>query len=180
MILLDAWMRLKEIRPAAVPELRIVGNGPLFEMLNAEIRRRDLTDCVTMIGPVSPEHVVRVVGKAIASILPSIRLEPCSRSVVESFAVGTPVIAAAMGGTMEMIKDGETGLLYTAGQVDELAECVDQLASTGPHLYAMRQAARTYFENFFHPKKDSEKLVKIYARVIKNNIEEKGVVDEVG
>jgi glycosyltransferase involved in cell wall biosynthesis len=47
--------------------------------------------------------------------------------VVEALAVGTPVIATAVGGVAEVVRDGENGLLVPPGDVGALAAAIDRL-----------------------------------------------------
>ncbi|WDN87083.1 hypothetical protein BuS5_00051 [Desulfosarcina sp. BuS5] len=56
-------------------------------------------------------------------VVPSIR-EPFGRVVIEAMACGTPVVASAVGGIVEIFKDGEGGLFCQANDVDDLTEKV--------------------------------------------------------
>lgn len=171
MVLLDAWEKLRNAHSEEVPQLKIVGDGPLLDTIASEIRRRDLSDCVKMTGRVSSEHVITLLGKATASILPSIRFEPCSRTVAESYAVGTPVLAASIGGTEEMILNETTGLLFLPGDAAGLSECVEKMAFCNERRSKeMRGAARIYFEANFHPDRDNEQLEEIYRMVIRTHL----------
>ena len=66
-----------------------------------------------------------VFAAADASILSS-SWENFPHSVVESLAVGTPVIATSAGGVAEVVQDGVNGLLVAVGDVDGLAAAVDR------------------------------------------------------
>ena len=52
--------------------------------------------------------------------------------VVEALAVGTPVVATAVGGVPEVVRDGENGLLVSAGDVEAIAGAIRRLAEDGP------------------------------------------------
>lgn len=66
------------------------------------------------------EELRELISKAKCSIYPSQWYENCPFSVMESQIYGTPVIASRMGGIPELIKDGQTGLMFEAGNADDL------------------------------------------------------------
>lgn len=53
--------------------------------------------------------------------------EPLGRTILEAMAFGCPKVAANGGGTPEMIEHGRSGLLYTPGRPDQLADCIQQV-----------------------------------------------------
>jgi glycosyltransferase involved in cell wall biosynthesis len=68
------------------------------------------------------------------------RDEPFGIVVLEGFAQGTPVVAAAVGGPRELIQDGSNGLLFAAADAPELAQALRR-AADGSLLAALRRAA---------------------------------------
>ena len=67
--------------------------------------------------------MLRILFAADAALLSS-RWENFPHLVVEALAVGTPVIATAVGGVPEVVRDGENGLLVPAGDPDALAAAI--------------------------------------------------------
>jgi glycosyltransferase involved in cell wall biosynthesis len=67
--------------------------------------------------------------------------EPCSLWVCETLVDGLPLLASASGGTPELVLDGETGFLYRAGSIEELAKRIIQLSRARDRLAQMREAA---------------------------------------
>ena len=67
--------------------------------------------------------------------------EPCSLWVCETLVDGLPLAASATGGTPELVNDGVTGLLYSAGSAEELAKRILESANDRPRLAVMRVAA---------------------------------------
>jgi glycosyltransferase involved in cell wall biosynthesis len=57
-------------------------------------------------------------------VLPSIRSEATSQVIVQALAVGTPVVATAIGGSPEVIRDGETGRLVPPNDAHALAAAI--------------------------------------------------------
>ena len=71
--------------------------------------------------------------------------------ITEALSVGCPVIAPRIGGIPEMIREGENGLLYSAGDIDDLAAKIERYQSIHkfdirPQLFShiTRQYVRAY------------------------------------
>jgi len=77
---------------------------------------------VRWLDPVKPEKVVETIRKYDALVVPSVWLETGPLVVLEAFAAGVPVIGSRLGGIAEMVRDGVDGLLFEAGNINDLAE----------------------------------------------------------
>lgn len=108
-------------RLAGVP-LRIVGDGPERARLEALA-----DDHVTFLGSVSNEEIRTLYRSAIATILPG--EEDFGIVPVESQACGRPVVAPAVGGVLDTVIDGETGVLVESMTETALAEGLKQAAA---------------------------------------------------
>lgn len=92
-----------------------------------------------------------------------------SRTIVEAFACGLPVIASRLGSMAELVADGETGLLFEAGNPDDLAQKI-AWAHAHPHeMIAMGQRARTVYEERFNPEQNLSELIGIYRDAMAAN-----------
>jgi glycosyltransferase involved in cell wall biosynthesis len=105
--------------------LLVAGDGGEREALVADVDRLGLGDRVRLLGAVPREQVLDVFAAADASILSS-SWENFPHSVVESLAVGTPVIATRAGGVAEVVQDGVNGLLVEVGDTAGLAAAVER------------------------------------------------------
>ena len=74
------------------------------------------------VGFKTGEELKELIARAKVSVSPSEIYENCPFSVIESQKYGTPVIGSRMGGIPELIKEGETGLLFEAGNSLDLTE----------------------------------------------------------
>ena len=106
--------------------LVVVGDGPDRAALERQSAELGLGGRVQFLGARSREDVLRVLHAADAALLSS-RWENFPHLVVEALAVGTPVIATAVGGVPEVVRDGENGLLVPAGDPDALAGAIRRL-----------------------------------------------------
>ena len=127
---------------AARPEWRelrllMVGTGVLAEPLQAEAEQLGLQDRVIWAG--FQRDVPQFVQAADVFVLPSIR-EGLSLSALEAMALAKPVVACRVGGTPEVVVDGETGLLVSPAAPEELAAALETLLRDPPRAAAMGAA----------------------------------------
>jgi glycosyltransferase involved in cell wall biosynthesis len=114
---------------AAVPgvSLSILGDGPEQRKLEQASARLGVSNRVEFLGGGSRDDVLSLFRTVDASLLSS-SWENMPHTVLESLAVGTPVIATAVGGVPEVVRDGENGLLVPSGDVVALAGAIGRLA----------------------------------------------------
>jgi glycosyltransferase involved in cell wall biosynthesis len=113
---------------ARVPEARLVviGEGEERAALERHTHEVDLNGRVVFRGARPRAEVLRALAGAHAAILSS-DWENSPHAAVEALAVGTPVVATAVGGVPEVVHDGQNGLLVAAGRPDALAAAVARL-----------------------------------------------------
>ncbi len=83
------------------------------------------TKNIEWLGALNTASVLEHMGKARCLVLPSTWYEGLPRTIIESFAKGTPVIAYRLGAMSEVITPNETGILVDPGNALKLAEAVD-------------------------------------------------------
>lgn len=117
---------------AACPGVTLVvaGDGPERERLERRARELGVAERVRFLGPAAREAVLRLFRAADASLLPS-AWENLPHTVLESLAVGTPVIATAVGGVPEVVRDGESGLLVPPRDPAALAAAIRRFFADG-------------------------------------------------
>jgi glycosyltransferase involved in cell wall biosynthesis len=110
---------------ARVPDvsLAVAGDGPDRAALERRAHGLGLNGRVAFLGAQPRERVLELFRAADASLLSS-SWENFPHTVVEALAAGTPVIATAVGGIPEVVRDGENGLLVPAGDPGALAEAI--------------------------------------------------------
>lgn len=97
--------------------LTVIGSGPDTERL-----KKLAGPTITFTGRVSDEELVKRAQSAKAFLFPN--EEDFGISAVEALAAGTPVIAYAKGGALDIVQDGETGVLFNEQTVDSLIEAI--------------------------------------------------------
>lgn len=112
---------------AAGVKLKIAGTGPIEAELHA--LQKELGGDIEFLGYQSGATLHALIREARAMVLPSEWYENAPMSVLESFALGTPVIGANIGGIPEMVLDGQTGWTFTSRDVDGLTELLAKVAA---------------------------------------------------
>ena len=82
---------------------------------------------------------------------------------MEAYALERPVIGANIGGIPELIRLGETGAVFTSGDVESLAERLRRFAAmSASDVLAMGNAGRTWVAQDFTPVRYRERLLELY------------------
>jgi glycosyltransferase involved in cell wall biosynthesis len=120
------FVRVAAAASSRNPDLRffIAGDGELRAETAREIERLGLQEVVRLLG--WRRDVVDLLHAMDVFLLTS-RYEGLPRSVLQAVASGTPVVASAVDGTPEVIRHGQTGMLFQPGRIDEAAECLARL-----------------------------------------------------
>ena len=113
---------------ARVPEvtLLVAGDGPDRKALEQQARELGIDGRARFLGSVPRDGVLRLFRAADASVLSS-SWENLPHTVLEALAVGSPVIATAVGGVPEVVHDDENGLLVPPRDPDALAGAIRRL-----------------------------------------------------
>ena len=99
---------------------KIVGSGDCGELFSG------MPNC-EVVGFLSGERLVKVIKYASICVFPSIWYENCPMSILESIALGTPVIGSNIGGIPELIDVGKTGFVVKPGDSEALKNAVESL-----------------------------------------------------
>ena len=127
--LLDAFALVKQSLPGC--RLDLLGDGELREETETYAQQLGLRDSVNFLG--NRGNVYPYLQAADIFLLPS-RYEGMPMSILEAMGTGLPVVASAVGGVPDMLKDGESGLLVSQDPRD-VADAVLKLAGD-PRLRA--------------------------------------------
>jgi glycosyltransferase involved in cell wall biosynthesis len=97
----------------------IVGDGVGFDDVRRRVKEMGLEPHVLMTG--FRRDVPEVMAALDILVLPSIKSEAVSQVIPQALAVGTPVVGTTVGGTPELVRDGETGRLVPPADAPALA-----------------------------------------------------------
>ena len=157
--LLAAWQRLRSHIP-----LLVIGGGPQLNDLQMEAARLNLST-VRFEGRAQREQAIAAIKGASFLVFSSEWYETFGVTMAEAFACGTPVICSRMGAMEEMVEDGRTGLHFTAGSPEDLAEKVEWAWSHPEAMREMGVECRREYEAKYTAERNYPMLMKIYEEV---------------
>ena len=157
--LLQAWKCLGKF------QLKIFGNGPLMNEVQAFIQDEKLTS-IEVLGQKNHEEVINHIKKAAFLVFPSEWYEGFPMTIAEAFACGVPVIASRLGAMEEIIKDGRTGLHFTPGDSEDLAVKIEWAWTHEKEMQKMGKAARREYEEKYTAEKNYKMLMDIYSKAM--------------
>jgi glycosyltransferase involved in cell wall biosynthesis len=137
------------IRAAAeLPGVRFacVGDGPLRAQLLAQARELGVADRMEFLG--YRDDIPSLLAACDLAVLPS-RYEGLPISLIEAMAAGRPVVATNIGGTRELVRDGETGVLVPPDDPAALAAAIRALVSRPGELRRLGNAGRARAHRHF-------------------------------
>jgi glycosyltransferase involved in cell wall biosynthesis len=154
------------------PGLRlvIVGDGPLRGELEHELRERRLARSAVLTGSLPHEEVAALIHQFDVALAPYSRpnhdfyFSPLK--LYEYMACGVPVVAAALGQIEEVVRDGETGLLYPPGQQDALLAACERLLSDPDLRRRLGRDAAKEVHNHYTWDRNSERVVELARHLI--------------
>lgn len=156
----DALQALTEVEGAT---LLVAGEGPERAALERRAAELGLDGRVRFLGPQPRSSVLELYRAADAAVLSS-SWENFPHGVVEALAVGTPVIATAVGGVAEVVEDGRNGLLVPAGEPAALAAAIGRYLGD-PELQARLRAAAAPSVAGYAPERVYERLERVLRSV---------------
>lgn len=144
--------------------LKVVGDGPLEAQVKEAASR---LHNVQWLGRRRKEEVYSLVSDAACLVFPSEWYEGMPRTIIESLAVGTPILAANIGAMNEMIRHNETGVLFKAGDSRELYLAARSLSEDTYLIRAMRRHARSDFEAKYTAERNLPLLLNVYEQAVR-------------
>jgi glycosyltransferase involved in cell wall biosynthesis len=160
---------LLEVAPKLPPGVQLVlcASAPdtpeIEERLRQAVPRHPNVLWINAMVPV--EQVVQLYSHAAVFACPSV-YEPFGLINLEAMACETPVVASAVGGILEVVVDGTTGLLVPPARPDELAAALRRVLEDPARARAMGQAGRRRVEEHFSWASVAERTERVYAQAI--------------
>jgi colanic acid/amylovoran biosynthesis glycosyltransferase len=147
-------------------EILFAGDGPLRAPVEAEIRAHGLEDAVRILGWVDNPRVRELLLDARALVLASFA-EGLPVVIMEAFALGRPVISTCIAGIPELVVNGENGWLIPAGDVERLADAMQQVVTSEPlALQSLGQSGRARTLELHEIATEAGKLKELFSMAL--------------
>lgn len=146
--------------------VHIAGDGPLLTEIEQACARPGSR--LIYLGQLQRSQVVEQMKRATVLLVPSLWYEGFPMVMVEALSLGLPIIASRIGGLPEMVQDGHSGLLFEPGNPSALLQTLCTFVSNTSRIEAMREAARSQFDNHYTERKNYEILIAIYRELLNN------------
>lgn len=160
-VLINACALLK--RSGLIFTCRIIGKGKERPHLEKLVRDFGLKKIVQLPGAMDFQLVKQELAKATIFIMPSKPTQGDQDGLptvlIESMAMGTPVVSTRLAGIPDLVKDGETGLLAAPGDPESLAECMAQLLRDPDLQQRLALAGRRLVEQKFDLRRSAATLL---------------------
>lgn len=165
LLLLDAFEQVRQRISSAI--LLLVGGGEDYDRVAQEIQTRGLGDAAVLAGRVDSAAVASIYAVSHLVVDPVFDDDAArARSplkIVESLAMGIPVVTGDVGDRAAMLDNGRAGVLVQPGSADALAEGIISALSDRACYNSMAERAQVVSEQFRWDRLVHE-FVKVYAK----------------
>lgn len=144
-------------------KLSLVGSGPLYPQL---LKIAHETNNIKIYDFMEEKKLKKFINLHDATITPSIWPENASISIIESLAMGKPVIASDNGGNPEMI-NSNNGWVFSYKQTKSFKKTlIDFINTSHPKLQKLSQNAYSTFKNKYSPEIHYQSIISLYKTLI--------------
>jgi glycosyltransferase involved in cell wall biosynthesis len=155
---------LRSMQQVPAMKLIIAGDGPQREELQQLASSLRLAN-VEFVGQVGRAERDSLIAQSQFTVLPSHAYETLGKTILESYAEGRAVVASDAGSRREVVREGETGLLYRMGDVDQLAGAIQLLGARPELAEKMGRAGHEFVQQNCAPKAHYQRLLALYERL---------------
>lgn len=160
---------LKAMKALPKSRLFVVGGGEEEEEARAMVRAMGL-DNVQFTGPKYNEELISILRDTLAVVVPTEWYDNSPLVVLQAMSLGKPVIASNIDGIPEIVHDGQEGLLFQPGNVEELVERMKRLESDEELRLQLGHAARSKAEALLTAENRIRGLLKVIDFAQNNKI----------
>jgi colanic acid/amylovoran biosynthesis glycosyltransferase len=151
--------------------LRIAGEGPLRNELEAQVKQLKLEDVVEFLGESSHEDIIREMQQAHMFALASTtssdgNQEGIPNVLKEAMASGLPVVSTKHAGIPELVRDGKSGFLVPERDTTAMADSLLQLIQNPDQWNKVSKEGRRTVKRSFNTQKQIDELEDIYNSVL--------------
>ncbi|GAF70497.1 unnamed protein product, partial [marine sediment metagenome] len=169
-ILLDAFEKLKRRSSKLSIPLYIVGK--FYSKEDERLKKRiyfNGNKHVKILGELEKNEIYQIIRNAAFIVVPSIWYENMPNVILESFSFGKTVVGSRIGSIPELVKHGETGLLFEPADTDDLAEKMKWMIDHPKECWRMGQNARRLIEKEYNPELHYKRIMEVFKNILRRN-----------
>lgn len=155
----------------AMPNVRIwiIGDAPAAKQsykneLQVLAHRLGIQEHVEFLG--NRKDVAQLLAQADVFVLSTVTQEAFGRVILEAQAAGVPVVATSVGGVVDIIDDGKTGLLVLPKDPDGMARAVVRVLNDKKLAAQLTEAAKQKLQEEFTLEQMASQTLKVYAELL--------------
>ena len=146
-------------------QLIMVGDGPSREELQKFIKQKGLEHRIKLLGSKDKSEVLALIKASYALILPSYH-ESLGIVLLEALSLGRPVIGSNVPGIDEIIINDKNGLLFEAGNTEQMARCINRIFSNGEFYEQLAKWGKKDVLNRFNWNHITNQTVEKYQKML--------------
>ena len=159
----------KVVRQMPYVKIWIIGDAPVKkefykQELQLLVKRWGLTDHVEFLG--NRRDIPQLLAKTDCLVLSTVTQEAFGRVILEAQAAGVPVVATKVGGVVEIIDDGKTGILVQPKDTDGMADAVMSILKDRKLAQQLAAEAKKKLEGKFTLEHMAGKTLKVYEELL--------------
>lgn len=158
LFMIDILACLKD-RPVS---LLMIGGGQLEKQLHTYAKEKGVSQFITFSGALSHEETLRALNAARIAVMPSL-WEGFPILPLEAGYLGLPVVAAAIPGVDEIIKDGQNGYLIPSHDAELYASAIKKLLDNSTLMQEMGGRSKHMVKKNFLRRQNTEKFIDLYC-----------------
>ncbi len=161
-VIIDAVKDIIDHYPEAL--FLFVGDGPQRSSIEGLISEKGLGEYVRLMG--YRDDIPEILSASDLLLHPSLSYEGVPQSVLQAMATKVPVVATDVGGIVDVLIDGETGILIKPGSPDEIVRGIRGCLDNRDRALRMTERARLLVEKEYTLEVMMDRILKLYNDLI--------------
>ncbi len=160
--LIEAYAGIRTNMP-----LFIAGDGPERENLSLLARQFNVSDKVKFLGKLEYEKLFPIISRCKFVVMPSRLYENAPYGILETMSLGKPIVSSNLGGSREIIEKSGAGILFNAGDVEDLKAKLQYSIENIEELIDKGIKGRKFVEDYYNEETFYDNLMSIYNKLIR-------------
>ena len=159
--LINAFSKLE------VGMLYIAGEGEEKENIQKLIDDNKLNERVKLLGFLNSDEMKEYISKCKFVVVPSIWYENCPYSIIETLAIGKPIVGANIAGIPELVQENKNGFTYQYNNIDELKQKMQILFNDDTLVKEFGEKSKRICKELYSKEFYYNQIIDIYNNLLK-------------